>query len=232
MTNKIDATFLESGEVLRINDYIIKMINFAVLLSKMRQLSAKKWGISGTMRLSKKRFDLEKAFHQLTMGTVTILSLAILLVLVVLALYSRLQTASEDNSYELLAGVDELQETADDLQDTLDSMILLPNEDEDFSNDLNNIEQRLDEIDETLEIIENNIEEIAPVEDDAMDTDGIPPSTQEIEHIQHSINQMFFVVTYLIGGLSIVTSLVLLIAVKSHARRRHVPARSLRFSRR
>lgn len=166
------------------------------------------------------RFDLSRVFDRLTIGTVAGLTLIMLLLLLVLVLYSRLHMATEDNNYELLVEVEALQETAHELQDALENINQIPNEDLALSSELDGIEERLEQIDETLEIIEENIIEIAPVAETVVDADSVPPSTQEIEDIQKGIGQLFAIVAYLIGGMSIITAVVLIFSVITRPRRR------------
>jgi hypothetical protein len=187
--------------------------------SHEHKLTGKRVGRSAVRGPFSVKLDLDRTFDRLTSGTVAVLSLIILLLLLALILHSRLESVTDDNSQELLAEVEELQETTEDLQDALDTISGLPGDNEEVSTELGDIEQRLDEIDETLETIEDNIVEIAPV-DDSPETDGTLPSTQEIEDIRQGIGQVFLLVAYLIGGLSMVTALVLLVAVASRPKRR------------
>lgn len=166
------------------------------------------------------RFDLGRVFDRLTIGTVAGLTLIMLLLLLVLVLYSRLHMATEDNNHELLVEVEALQETTIELQDALENISQIPHADRSLSSELDGIEERLEQIDETLEIIEENIIEIVPVAETVVAVDSVPPSTQEIEDIQQGIGQLFAIVAYLIGGMSIITSVVLIVSVLSRPKRR------------
>jgi hypothetical protein len=174
------------------------------------------------MRFLHKHFDLDFVFDRLTIGTVSILTLITVLLLLSIVLYDRLRVSSEDTSAELLSGIAELQETTETLQQTVDTLSQLPVEDSSVGDELNTIERRLEEIDEALGSIEENIVEFVPLAEAAPPTRSEVPSTQEISEVRQSVSWIYVVITYLIGGLSIITAIVLILSVTTRSRRRRI----------
>ena len=166
--------------------------------------------------------NLNLIFDRLTIGMIVSLCFIVILLLFSLLLYSIVQGETRTTGHELLAEVDDLQETTDDLQETIDVLSELSSEANPVKQDLGKLDNRLEQIDESLSIIEETIGEISNIDTSTLpELDSSPPSSQEIEDVTDSLNNIFLIVSWVIGLFSIVTAIVLMVTFSSlHIQRR------------
>lgn len=156
--------------------------------------------------------------------TISLVVFAVIIVLLIasFALHTIYQQITTSPNGELLTGVDELQEATESLQEAVENLSALP------PDDPQGIDESLEEIDSSLQIIEQSIEEISSdveaLTSNEMDELASPPSVEEIEEIQDGINQIFVIISWLIGGLSILTAITLAVVFNTRQKpRRYTP---------
>jgi hypothetical protein len=176
------------------------------------------------MKLINREIDLYKLLDQTVTGALAVFAVVTTLLIILFFLNSARQNAVEETNSELLSEIDDLQETTDALQQTVEILNNITDQDPE---NLEIIDQRLDKLDDNLYNIEQNIQDIVaegqPPEQ-AVIIDELPPSVEEIEDIETGINQIFVFVSWLIGGLSIVTAAILSMVLNSRQKRRKVSA--------
>lgn len=158
--------------------------------------------------------------------SLVVFAVVIILLIASFALHTIHQQMTTTPSAELLTGVDALQDATESLQEAVDSLSAQP--DPQAADELESIDENLEEIDSSLEVIEQSIEEISSEMEELTANEGItladPPSVEEIAEIQDGINQVFVIISWLIGSLSILTAVTLGVVFNARQRRRrYVP---------
>lgn len=173
-------------------------------------------------KVTVKRVNLLNHFDRLIVGALVAFIAVMVLLVLTLVLHSTLQRITAGSNVELHESVDELQETAGELQETVDKLQTIPLDDAGTIRELVAIEQRLDELGENLEDIEQTIEEVAPVPAEDPPPDTMEQITTHPEEIQKDIDQIFTVISWLIGTMSVVTAILLGIVLNRRWLRRFV----------
>lgn len=166
-----------------------------------------------------KEFDLYKLSDHIIIFALIIFVIVSVLLIALFFMHLSLQNVIADSNELLLEDVAQLQETTQDLQETVGILSALPQ-------DQSAVEERLDSIDENLGIIESSIGETAGLLEEHYSTQGIlvtdPVLVEEIQDIKTSINQLFLIVSWLIGSLSIIIAIVLTLVMNTRPQRNNL----------
>lgn len=146
------------------------------------------------------------------------LGLLIIAVAVLLIMSVTRQSGLED---ELQGSIDDLQETTTDLEETVDELRASTNDPEVLT-DLDNIDNRLQQVGEQLEYLEDNIDEPLFDEGSSINADAPSEVNSDSQEAQQEFDNAFTTFAWVIGILSIVTSIVLAVVLgKRHSKRRN-----------
>lgn len=166
-----------------------------------------------------REFDLYKLSDHIIIFALIIFVIAAVLLIALFFLHLSLQNLIADSSTLLIEDVVQLQETTQDLQETVGILSALPE-------DPAEVGERLDSIDENLGIIESAIGETAGLLEEHYNTQGIlvtdPVLVEEIQDIKTNINQLFLIMSWLIGGLSIIVAVVLALVMNTQPLRNNL----------
>lgn len=166
----------------------------------------------------KQQIGIERTSRRFLLIVIMGLVGVLLLLAILLSRYVSLHNAFLDKNAEILDEVDDLQETTNQLQETIDSLLTITTNETIPADDLAAMDQLLDQIGEDLIDIEDTIEEssfyVVDETEQEQVNNSIPLSNEaNVEDIQNDINQTFTLIAWLMGGISLITAVLLTITL-------------------